>query len=255
MAPYEHDSGPGQPVDVSQVREPIPRQEPRSRYGNPEFYEVMGKRYYVMDSAQGFVQQGLASWYGKKFHGRRTSSGEPYNMYALTAAHKTLPLPSYVRVKNLDNGRELVVKVNDRGPFHAGRIIDLSYAAAVRLGFADKGVARVEIAVLDPARPEADDVAEQPPQTATKESTSPYLIQIGAFADAERAKSAAMKVLRRFQQISHVSALQQDGQLIYRVRIGPFAHRRQANEWLVKLEKAGFTGARLVTRDDKWKDI
>jgi rare lipoprotein A len=142
--PDEPDSVPGDIPDVDRIPDPAVRKEPRSRYGNRS-YSVLGKRYQVLDSAEGYDEVGTASFYGKKFHGRRTSNLEVYDMYAMTAAHKTLPLPSYARVTNLDNGKSVVVRVNDRGPFHAGRIIDLSYAAAVKLGYRDQGTARVEV--------------------------------------------------------------------------------------------------------------
>ena len=128
----------------------MPKVESKSKYGNPKSYVVFGKRYYVKDSAKGYVEQGIASWYGTKFHGRRTSSGETYDMYAMTAAHKTLPLPTYARVTNLENGRSVMVKVNDRGPFHQNRIIDLSYSAATRLGIVKTGTGRVEVEAIDP---------------------------------------------------------------------------------------------------------
>jgi len=128
------DSGPSGYVDVSGIPDAIPRNEPLSRGGNQASYEVFGKRYYVLNSAEGFTERGVASWYGNKFHGNQTSNGEIYDMYAMTAAHKRLPLPSYVRVTNLKNQRSVVVRVNDRGPFHKGRIIDLSYVAAKKLG-------------------------------------------------------------------------------------------------------------------------
>ncbi len=147
--PGEADTVPDDIPDVDAIPEPEVRAEPRARTGN-KAYSVLGKRYQVLDSAADYVEQGGASYYGKKFHGRRTSSGEVYDMYAFTAAHKTLPLPSYARVTNLDNGKSVVVKVNDRGPFHPGRVIDLSYAAAVKLGYRDKGVARVEVRALHP---------------------------------------------------------------------------------------------------------
>jgi rare lipoprotein A len=136
------------------AQDAVPRAEPKSKYGNPDSYVVFGKRYYTKDSAAGHVERGVASWYGPKFHGRRTSSGEPYNMYAMTAAHKTLPLPTYARVTNLGNGRSAVVKINDRGPFHGDRVIDLSYAAANKLGVVAEGTARVEVRAIDPRRPE-----------------------------------------------------------------------------------------------------
>ena len=147
--PGEADTVPDHIPDVDAIPEPEVRAEPRARTGNKD-YSVLGKRYRVLDSAADYVEQGGASYYGNKFHGRRTSSGEVYDMYAFTAAHKTLPLPSYARVTNLDNGKSVVVKVNDRGPFHPGRVIDLSYAAAVKLGYREKGTARVEVRALHP---------------------------------------------------------------------------------------------------------
>jgi rare lipoprotein A len=135
------------------VPDAMPRIEPRSRYGNPPFYEVFGKRYYVLSSSVGYWERGVASWYGPGFHKVRTSTGEPYDMYGMTAAHKTLPLPAYVRVTNLQNGRSIVVRVNDRGPFVGNRIIDLSYTAAAKLDMLRNGTALVEVRALDPSTP------------------------------------------------------------------------------------------------------
>lgn len=148
-APGVKDTVPDYVPNVDAIPEPEVRNEPRSRYGNRS-YSVLGRRYEVRQSAEGYVEQGRASFYGNKFHGRRTSNQEVYDMYAFSAAHKSLPLPSYVRVTNLDNGRSVVVRVNDRGPFHDGRIIDLSYAAAVKLDFVRQGTARVEVRALMP---------------------------------------------------------------------------------------------------------
>lgn len=143
----KRDGAPPGPIPVS-FKEVKPKNEPFSRYGNPGSYAVAGQTYQVMKSSGGYKTRGIASWYGTKFHKKRTSSGDRYNMYAMTAAHKTLPLPSYVKVKNLNNGRVAIVKVNDRGPFHKGRVIDLSYAAAAKLGVFPKGTAPVEIEAL-----------------------------------------------------------------------------------------------------------
>ncbi|HEX3395792.1 MAG TPA: septal ring lytic transglycosylase RlpA family protein [Steroidobacteraceae bacterium] len=132
------------------VPDMVPRIEPRSRNGNPPFYDVMGKRYFVLSSSVGYVERGVASWYGPGFHKVRTSTGEPYDMYAMTAAHKTLPLPAYVRVTNLQNGRSIVVRVNDRGPFVGNRIIDLSYTAASKLDMLRNGTAMVEVRSIEP---------------------------------------------------------------------------------------------------------
>lgn len=141
---------PKPPRDIDSIPDAVPRAEPRSRYGNPETYVVFGKTYRVQKSARGHVERGIASWYGPGFHSERTSSGEPYDMYAMTAAHKTLPIPAYVRVTHLENGRSVVVRVNDRGPFVGDRIIDLSYTAAHKLGMTRTGTAPVEIRVLEP---------------------------------------------------------------------------------------------------------
>lgn len=144
------DSAPNVVLDKRKIQDATPKVEPKSRGGNPESYSVFGKRYKVMKSAKGFKERGDASWYGTKFHGRLTSNGERYDMYKMTAAHKNLPLPTYVQVTNLDNGKKVVVRVNDRGPFHKGRVIDLSYAAATKLGILKKGTGRVEVEAIDP---------------------------------------------------------------------------------------------------------
>jgi rare lipoprotein A len=149
-APHERDSVPDELPDVDAIPEPEVTDEPRSSVGNRSNYSVLGKKYRVLDSAEGYTETGTASYYGKKFHGRRTSNLEVYDMYAFSAAHKTLPLPSFARVTNLDNGKSVIVRVNDRGPFHPGRVIDLSYAAAAKLGYVGKGTARVEVRALTP---------------------------------------------------------------------------------------------------------
>ena len=159
--PGEADTVPSYVPDVDAIPEPEVVAEPRSRYGNRSPYTVLGKAYTVREDAGGYVEQGLASYYGNKFHGRRTSNLEVYDMYAFTAAHKSLPLPSFARVTNLDNGKSVVVRVNDRGPFHEGRVIDLSYAAAVKLGYRDKGTARVEVRGLRPGEGPVDEGARE----------------------------------------------------------------------------------------------
>lgn len=161
-APGVKDSTPDYVPDVDAIPEPDVVDEPRSRYGNRSPYQVLGKSYAVLERADGYVEQGLASYYGSKFHGRRTSSQEVYDMYAFTAAHRSLPLPSFARVTNLDNGRSVVVRVNDRGPFHDGRVIDLSYAAAVKLGIHPRGTGRVEVRGLSPGGNVLADAARQP---------------------------------------------------------------------------------------------
>lgn len=164
----DKDSAPSNAPDLSGIEDAVPKAEPKSKYGNPKSYVVFGKRYHTKSSSNGHVERGLASWYGKKFHGRKTSSGERYDMYAMTAAHKTLPLPTYARVTNVSNGRSAVVKINDRGPFHGKRVIDLSYSAAKKLGVVSKGTAMVEIRAIDPNRPESSRKSEFFASTSTK---------------------------------------------------------------------------------------
>jgi len=150
------DEAPPEPIDVSTIPNAVPKPEPLSRYGNPVSYVVAGKRYYTMPSSSGYSERGIASWYGTKFHGQRTSSGEPYDLYAMTAAHRTLPLPTYVEVTNLRNNKSVIVKVNDRGPFHQDRLIDLSYAAAAKLGILGYGTGLVQVRAIDTGSMAAD---------------------------------------------------------------------------------------------------
>ena len=146
------DSLPTNPTDVSKVADAVPRSEPKSRGGNASSYVVFGQTYRVLNSSRGFTQTGTASWYGNKFHGHLTSNGEVYDMYTMSAAHTRLPLPTYVKVTNLDNNRQVIVRVNDRGPFVGNRIIDLSYAAAYRLDMVKTGTARVKVEAIDPVQ-------------------------------------------------------------------------------------------------------
>lgn len=209
------DGPPLQDVDVMNIPDAVPKPEPLSRTGNPPIYEVRGTRYQVMESGKGYQERGIASWYGTKFHGRLTSSGEPYDMLAMTAAHRTLPLPSYVSVTNLENGREVIVKVNDRGPFLKNRLIDLSYSAATRLGIVEKGTGLVEVRHIDPgnAYRTGDTVARQ----------RKLYIQVGAFAD----RNNALNMRNRLQgtQIPRIFLYSLENELppLYRVRIGPLA--------------------------------
>ncbi|WP_251358326.1 septal ring lytic transglycosylase RlpA family protein [Kangiella sp. TOML190] len=224
-------------------REPKPRVENKSRYGNPPYYEQDGKVYHVLDSADGYIDVGVASWYGKKFHGRRTSSGEIYDMYQFTAAHKTLPLPSYARVTNIDTGKTVVVKVNDRGPFVKNRLIDLSYAAAKKLGYDDKGTARVEVQVL--ASPRSTGVGATYergelviPPIKEQNSTPGLFVQVGAFSDALRADTLAARLREFFQQPIKVTPFKNSqGMTLNRVRIGPLGDGSTAESILQQLRQ------------------
>ena len=234
--------GPGE-LDRINITEPTVANLPKSRYGNPDQYTVFGQTYTVLDSADGFKEWGVASWYGKKFHGRPTSSGEPYDMHQLTAAHKSLPLPTFVRVTRVDNGESIVVKVNDRGPFVGDRIIDLSYAAAASLGMLQSGKADVFIEALSSHEPAlqasvsadaatvaaADAVAGALPETvAATDRSGPIAVgtgaenqflQVGAYSDELNAKAMVVslsKFLDAPTQISHDADRD-----LFRVRIGP----------------------------------
>jgi len=219
-APGVADSGPSAPIDVSGVKEPVPRVEPRSRYGNRSPYTVLGKSYRVRDSVRGYSERGVASWYGAKFNGRATSSGELYDMCQFSAAHKTLPLPSFVRVTNLDNGRSLIVRVNDRGPFHSGRIMDLSYAAAVRLGVDRTGTARVELQAIDVDGAPAPPVQFAQGAGAVVEGGK-RTVQVGSFGEKVNAQRLSDRLRNAGIEDVDVDQAEVDGQHVWRVRIGP----------------------------------
>ncbi|GAB3389595.1 septal ring lytic transglycosylase RlpA family protein [Lysobacter fragariae] len=207
-APHVADSVPDDIPDVDSIPEPEVTDEPRSSVGNRKSYAVLGKKYQVLDSAQGYVETGVASFYGKKFHGRRTSNLEVYDMYAFTAAHKTLPLPSFARVTNLDNGKSVVVRVNDRGPFHAGRIIDLSYAAATKLGYVKNGTARVEVRALTSGedKPEYAGAANNPPPSKDGTRDRKPAKADAAIATRKPADDSAMDKLLAAMPIATASA-------------------------------------------------
>jgi rare lipoprotein A len=221
----------------------------KSSQGNPGSYVVHGKRYYVMDSADGFVQRGLASWYGRKFHGRKTSSGEVYNMHDMTAAHKTLPIPVYVHVRNLDNGRTAVVRVNDRGPFIDGRIIDLSYAAATRLGVDGPGTANVEISVIERGQTRPTSVVRAVPLATPESHDQPLYIQMGSFSSLNNADNLVRNLLALNESAAQVSPLQTDDGVYYRVRVGPLFDLDEANAILARLRGKGFDSSRIVVAD------
>ena len=250
---------PAPPRDLAAIPDAVPRDEPRSRYGNPETYEVFGKRYKLMKSGKGHVERGLASWYGPGFHSERTSSGEPYDMYAMTAAHKTLPIPAYVRVTNLENGRSVVVRVNDRGPFVNERIIDLSYTAASKLDMLRAGTARVEIRVLDArssSAPAPSDTTFQsialtpPPQIVTGATTGATtgirFLQVGSFASSANASALVARLTAAGIAGASVREVQVGDRLLYRVRVGPVVDAGQATRLTAQLRDAGIPDARLA---------
>jgi len=227
----------------------VPATTPSSQ-GNPSSYVVFGKRYYVLDSSAGFVQRGVASWYGTKFHGRPTSSGEVYNMHAMTAAHKTLPIPVYVHVKNLDNGRSAVVRVNDRGPFIDRRIIDLSYAAAKKLGVDGPGTANVEISVLKQGERKPTSVVRSIPLPVDIEPEVPLFIQMGSFSSHLNANNLVQSLIAANESSAKITRLQTDNGFYYRVRVGPLFDIDEANAILLRLRDKGFQTTRIVVQGD-----
>ena len=240
------DGGPSGSVDVASIPDAQPKVEPRSRYGNPSSYTVYGTRYHTLKTSDGYSERGIASWYGTKFHGRRTSSGDSYDMYAMSAAHKTLPLPTYVRVTNLENRRSVVLRVNDRGPFQANRIIDLSYTAASKLGILAKGTGYVEVVALDPRSPESV-MVKNPAATPrpAREAVQLYL-QTGSFS--VRANAEQMKW--RMQSVSggpvNITPVQIGGRTTYRVRVGPIANVTKADRLAQRIADLGLETPRIV---------
>jgi len=260
------------------VPDAAPRAEARSRHGNPPFYDVFGKRYYVLSSSAAYVERGVASWYGPGFHKVRTSTGEQYDMYGMTAAHKTLPLPAYVRVTNLQNGRSVVVRVNDRGPFVGNRIIDLSYTAASRLDMLRNGTAMVEVRTPDPGATLLSAAATSPsgqagaaasagaasagaastgagtsgaataePGSAPTSAVRTVLfVQAGAFADPANAERLAAKLRGGGYGKIFVRDDLIAGRKMYRVRVGPVPDVPEFDRIVAALERAGVHDAHLA---------
>ena len=228
--------------NVDKIADAVPRIEPLSKTGNHP-YTALGKRYVPMSrrAARGYRKRGTASWYGKKFHGRRTSSGDKYDMYAMTAAHPRLPLPSYVRVTNLDNGKKVVVRVNDRGPFLHGRVIDLSYAAAYKLGIAQRGTGRVEVRLLNPSKSKRSSsnnksqskLKASAVSTVASSADGKFFVQVGAYQSLINAKAMQIKLKNAgFAALP----LRKSGKL-YKVLSGPYASHRKANKARKQFEK------------------
>jgi len=224
-SPNVKEDGPGKPGALRDIPDAVPKSEPRSSRGNSRFYNQFGKRYFVLPSSSGYRARGVASWYGRKFHGRATSSGEVYNMYAMTAAHKTLPLPTYARVTNLSNGKSIVVRVNDRGPFVDNRLIDLSYAAAHRLDMLRDGTSLVEVSAVDPGAaqtPQSDAKPRWESQPAPAARQEQLYAQVGAFGESANATRMRDHLLENgFTEVFISEVNTGNGQTLYRVRVGP----------------------------------
>lgn len=243
----DKDSGPGEDIDLSHIPDAVPRQETRTIAGNKNPYTVLGKTYHLIKDESSYKERGYASWYGKKFNGYKTSNGEIYDMYAMTAAHKTLPIPSYVRVTNLQNGKTVVVRVNDRGPFHEGRIIDLSYAAAQRIGIHKMGTGKVEVEIVMPNDPPAIPRRAEHAIAAVNDSRLPAntYLQIAAFANRDAAKNFAASLAT---QLSFLPVVHSDTQPkeIHRVRVGPFKTNQELQLAREELAKKNFTDVHVV---------
>ena len=241
------DAAPLDPQNASNTPDAVPRNEPLSRYGNMESYEVYGTTYHTLPSSKGYKEQGTASWYGTKFHGKRTSSGEPYDLYAMTAAHKSLPLPTFVEVTNLNNGRTVIVKVNDRGPFHDNRLIDLSYAAATRLDILATGTGQVEIRAIDPDETGAAVTPAYTPTTRVQQNETLYL-QVGAFSSRENAERLQRDLLS--QKIGGVRIVEAttDAGTFFKVQVGPLASHIGANRVTQELKTLGIARSHSIVQ-------
>ncbi len=250
---YKDDGPPADYRDNHIKADAVPKVEPKSRGGNPKSYVIFGKRYYVMQDSKGYVDRGIASWYGKKFHGRKTSNGETYDMYAMTAAHKTLPIPTYVEVENLKTGKTIVVRVNDRGPFHEGRIIDLSYAAAQKLGTAAGGTGLVEVRAIDPRTWQSDRTTQPTakpapqPKPVTPQSNTQIYLQLGAFSVRHNAEKFMNEVISKaFSGVLVSEGRNSSGLSVFRVRIGPLATVELADNIISRLIQHGYDEFHIV---------
>lgn len=239
------DKAPDQAFDASQIKELTPVYEPPSAKGNRSPYTVWGKQYEVLPSGVGYKTQGIASWYGKKFHGYATANGEVYDMYQLSAAHKSLPLPSYVLVTNLENQRQVLVRVNDRGPFHEDRVIDLSYAAAMRLGMLKNGTAKVKLETIDPITWNGG------MDPSLNHLTPPVMVQVAAMSKVDSAQRIKSNLSKKTPQKIQVVSTEVKQRLLHKVQIGPVATRSELQTLIEMLVKEGFIRPIVLEVDNK----
>lgn len=269
----DQDSGALEPIDLSQVKPVIPRVETRTAAGNKSPYTINGVTYRVLESEEGYSEVGMASWYGRKFHGHLTSNGERYDMFQLSAAHTRLPIPSYIRVTNLDNGKSIIARVNDRGPFHPGRVVDLSYAGATMLGYAGNGTARVRVeaivpetgrpaaagvatTVVTPAAPVAGTAVETGTEGTVAFATTSIesvvterqridrnegneYLQVGAFASLDSAQRLVTQLSQLLgEPVTIHSDPADDGRVLHKVRVGPLADTPELDAMIEKIQRA-----------------
>lgn len=243
------DDAPANPRDISDVPNAVPQNEPLSRYGNPESYKVYGKTYYTLPSSKDYKERGTASWYGTKFHGKRTSSGEPYDLYAMTAAHKTLPLPTYVEVTNLKNGRSVIVKVNDRGPFHDDRLIDLSYTAAAKLDILPYGTGQVEVRAIDTEQSvKIATLTDTAAATATAQENQTLYLQVGAFSSRDNAQRMQADLLSQNIGAVRIVEASTDAGTFFKVQVGPLASHMEANRVTQELKTLGISNSHSIVQ-------
>lgn len=234
-------------AEIARIPDATPKVEPLSTYGNPDSYVVFGKRYHTLKQSKGYSEKGIASWYGDKFHGQRTSSGDPYDMFAMTAAHKTLPLPCYARVTNLKNNRSVIVKINDRGPFHDNRLIDLSYTAAWKLGIIGEGTGLVEVTAIDPGAAEPTPASEPEPPKRNRGLPELFL-QVGAFGNSSNADRLKQRIEEQLQVSVLIEEIAGSANPIYRVQVGPIASVELADHLSQRLDSLGIKDPHVVIR-------
>lgn len=242
------DGPPARAVDVSRIPNAQPAPVVRTRAGNAGRYTVLGKTYQTLSESRGYRERGVASWYGTKFHGRRTANGEVYDMFAMTAAHKTLPIPSYVRVTHVGNGRSIIVRINDRGPFHDNRIIDLSYVAARKLGVDATGTALVDVVDVTPGSSNQVSSAVASPSVSSTESlaaNTSWYIQLGAFSQQQKAINLKARVSQILMESVSVVA---GGDNLHRVIVGPIADQQKIPALQRSLKQSGLDSG-YVTRE------
>jgi len=227
------DGAPPLPIDPAEVQDAVPRPDPILAVGNASPYTINGVEYEVLDDYKSYKVRGTASWYGSKFHGHKTSNGEIYDLYLASAAHKTLPIPSFARVTNLENGNSIIVRVNDRGPFHSDRVIDLSYGAAVKLGYMEAGTALVEVEVLD--------VIGVDDRRDSVAGDYRYL-QLGAYSTEHSARRLQDQLNELLTPPVFISEVQSGANLLYRVRIGPMSDASELESVQKQLRTAGYDG-------------
>lgn len=232
----KNDKMPLNPPNVDHVPNATPKYEPYSRRGNKP-YTVYGESYNVMNTGQGFTETGRASWYGEKFHGYETSNGEPYDMYSMSGAHKTLPLPSYAKITNLENNKQVIIRINDRGPFHSDRILDVSYAAAYKLGMLATGTARIKLEVIY-----IGSIAGTSSAIASINDTGNHYIQLVASKDRAKLNKIAKELERKYQVKTRVQPVNN----MFRLQLGPIGQAELADKMLNKVKQDGYPESYIV---------